>query len=202
MIYLLFQPSFYTCYFMIKNISSLIPVTSIACLLLLTGCVTPQATITRAEVNASEDSRRLQETLRRYEGRMDGLELELKRVRTELDQIRADQAQVMDNTLALSDGLETRLKELSNRQAQDKQELINTLSTKIAAMIKTAFDSPKRKSRGPKISPYGVEHVVERGQTLSAIAQAYGVKMEVIMAANNLKNPDSLRVNQKLFIPD
>ncbi len=46
----------------------------------------------------------------------------------------------------------------------------------------------------------GYEHVVEKGQYLSTIAKAYGVTIDEIKKANDLKN-DALRVGQKLFIP-
>jgi LysM repeat protein len=43
---------------------------------------------------------------------------------------------------------------------------------------------------------------VESGETLSAIAKAYGVKMKTISQANNLSNPNNLRLGQTLFIPE
>lgn len=46
----------------------------------------------------------------------------------------------------------------------------------------------------------GYEHLVEKGQYLSTIAKAYGVTIDQIKKANNLKN-DTLYVGQKLFIP-
>lgn len=46
----------------------------------------------------------------------------------------------------------------------------------------------------------GYEHVVEKGQYLSTIAKAYGVTVDEIKRANNLKS-DVLQVGQKLFIP-
>ncbi|MBI5394430.1 MAG: LysM peptidoglycan-binding domain-containing protein [Verrucomicrobia bacterium] len=46
----------------------------------------------------------------------------------------------------------------------------------------------------------GYEHVVEKGQYLGTIAKAYGVTVDQIKKANNLKN-DILHVGQKLFIP-
>ncbi|MBR4611106.1 MAG: LysM peptidoglycan-binding domain-containing protein [Kiritimatiellae bacterium] len=47
----------------------------------------------------------------------------------------------------------------------------------------------------------GYEHKVESGQTLSAIAKAYGVSVKKIKDANNLTS-DAIRVGQVLFIPD
>ncbi|QHI70901.1 LysM peptidoglycan-binding domain-containing protein [Tichowtungia aerotolerans] len=48
----------------------------------------------------------------------------------------------------------------------------------------------------------GYEHVVQRGETLSAIAKAYNVTAKAIIEANKIKNPNRLSVGQKLFIPE
>ena len=55
-------------------------------------------------------------------------------------------------------------------------------------------------------SERGYEHVVQKGETLWAIARAYreqgvGVTAENIRIANNLKKDSILRIGQKLFIP-
>jgi LysM repeat protein len=42
---------------------------------------------------------------------------------------------------------------------------------------------------------------VAPGETLSAIAQAYGARSADIIEANGLQSADMLRVGQKLFIP-
>ncbi|MCU0512112.1 MAG: LysM peptidoglycan-binding domain-containing protein [Anaerolineae bacterium] len=45
------------------------------------------------------------------------------------------------------------------------------------------------------------EHVVQAGDTLSRIAQQYGLSMEALMQANALTNPDVLFVGQVLTLP-
>ncbi len=45
------------------------------------------------------------------------------------------------------------------------------------------------------------EYMVQRGDMLSAIAEAYGVSVEALVEANNLANPDALEVGQVLIIP-
>lgn len=44
-------------------------------------------------------------------------------------------------------------------------------------------------------------HTVQAGDTLGAIAQAYGVSVEELIAANDLVNPDALAVGQTLVVP-
>ncbi len=44
-------------------------------------------------------------------------------------------------------------------------------------------------------------HVVQSGETLSTIAQRYGVTWQAIAQANNLANPNVIYVGQRLLIP-
>jgi LysM repeat protein len=43
--------------------------------------------------------------------------------------------------------------------------------------------------------------VVQRGETLIAIAARYGRPLEALVAANDLRSPDRLRVGMALSIP-
>ena len=44
-------------------------------------------------------------------------------------------------------------------------------------------------------------HIVEAGQTLSAIAELYGVPLEDLIEANAISNPDLIQIGQRLVIP-
>lgn len=99
------------------------------------------------------------------------------------------------------DSLQRQIRELDAARASDKREIYDDISKKVAEIVKKATPPPAPPAK--KAAPQsGYEHVVQPGETLSAIAQAYGVKMDTILKANNIKNADSLRVGQKLFIPD
>lgn len=50
-------------------------------------------------------------------------------------------------------------------------------------------------------APTGVTHIVQPGETLSTIAADYGIDAASLATANNLTNPNMLRVGQQLFIP-
>lgn len=51
------------------------------------------------------------------------------------------------------------------------------------------------------IEARGVRHVVQSGESLSQIAQAYGVTIDEIMALNGLSDPNTIVVGQELLIP-
>lgn len=65
-----------------------------------------------------------------------------------------------------------------------------------AAPVPEATAGPARATAaGPKI------HVVQAGETLSAIARKYGVSVGDLVAANGLGSPDVIRVGVRLLIP-
>ena len=45
-------------------------------------------------------------------------------------------------------------------------------------------------------------YVVSKGDTLSGIAQRFGVSLRSLKEANNLQNPNTIRLGQKLIIPE
>jgi len=57
-----------------------------------------------------------------------------------------------------------------------------------------------RQSRSSAVMQ-GYEHVVKPGETLSQIASQYNTTIQAVVEANQLSDPNSLRVGQKLFIP-
>ncbi len=83
---------------------------------------------------------------------------------------------------------------LESKQAREMKELVS----RVEKLLNKAVASPRTSTPSHGA---GHEHVVEKGHTLSAIAQAYGTSVEAIKKANNLKN-DNIYVGQKLFIPE
>ncbi len=47
----------------------------------------------------------------------------------------------------------------------------------------------------------GIYHIVGSGQTLYRISKVYGVSLQEIMRANNIRDPDNIGVGERLFIP-
>ncbi|GAB4552243.1 MAG: hypothetical protein OHK0023_20010 [Anaerolineae bacterium] len=55
---------------------------------------------------------------------------------------------------------------------------------------------------GESAPPGMTIHVVQRGDTLFKIAQAYGTTVEAIVQANGINNPAALSVGQRLLVPN
>jgi LysM repeat protein len=126
---------------------------------------------------------RLEDSLRQSQNAsgadLAALQREIASLKGEISAIRADR--------------ETMKKEIVNQISSEVAKLLAAQQQKAAAAAAAA--------RAEAQSQSGYEHKVQSGQTLSAIAQAYGVSVEKIKRANNLKN-DVIRVGQTLFIPD
>jgi len=71
--------------------------------------------------------------------------------------------------------------------------------TATAQPTATPTPTPRPPTATPTIEP--VVHTVKDGETLSKIAQNYGVTVEAIMEANGLTDPDRIITGQTLIIP-
>jgi LysM repeat protein len=190
-----------------KNILSLLPL-ALGLAVVTTGCVTTQQEgpppATQADVGY------LREEIRRLAARLDASDAELGRVQGDVMASRSSQpdyassAQVQSVQTQLDD-LQRQIRALDAARAQDKKEIYDDISKKIATLLKSSSASSAAASRPSKPrspSQSGIEHVVQSGESLSKIAAAYGVSMKVIVDENGLSDPGNIRVGQKLFIPD
>jgi nucleoid-associated protein YgaU len=179
------------------------------------GCYTLPDPRAQQAARAREDQLIRQEREARQEGRFQSLELEVQQLRAEVDRLRQQTAASAEDRarLAQIEDLTRRLRELEARREKDRQEIIDTLSKKIADLVgRSGGGSNTTSARKPATggatggssggSKYGYEHVVKTGEALSAIASAYGVSVKAILDANSLTDPNKLRVGQKLFIPE
>ncbi|NCA81260.1 MAG: LysM peptidoglycan-binding domain-containing protein [Opitutae bacterium] len=171
-----------------------------------TGCVTTPETEPPAASQA--DVGYLREEIRRLNARLDASDAELGRVQGEVVSARSSQpatasaAQVQSMQTQLDDH-QRQIRALDAARAQDKKEIYDDISKKIATLLKaSSVSSAPARSTKRSASQNGIEHVVQSGESLSKIAAAYGVKMSVLVEENALKSPDSIFVGQKLFIPE
>ena len=159
------------------------------------------------QMQAREDMLIVQDKMQKLSGRIEGLELEVERLRHDVDAARSGPSPIQPLQARLDD-LENKIRAVDAARERDKQEIVDKLSTKITQIVgssKSSGSSAKKqgsKKSSSSGSQTGYEHEVQPSETLSAIAAAYGVSTKVILDNNDIKDPNRLRVGQKLFIPE
>ena len=96
--------------------------------------------------------------------------------------------------------LKSAIAELRRELAAQRGEIVRDLSGRISKMQKETQPPP---APAPKVVTYKgpcQEYVVQAGDTLSLIAQAFDTKIDTLKSMNNLKN-HNLRIGQKLLVP-
>ena len=88
---------------------------------------------------------------------------------------------------------------ISKLLGEQEKQIMSQVDKKIAS-IKSSRSTSSSTARVNYDGPC-YEHVVEAGQTISEIAQAYKVSQREIMDVNNIKDASRIRVGQKLYIP-
>jgi LysM repeat protein len=78
---------------------------------------------------------------------------------------------------------------------------VTTPRAPAATMPTSDAEQVTRSASGPTPTPEPVVHVVQTGETISGLAFQYDVPEEDIIAANQLENPNLLRVGMELLIP-
>jgi nucleoid-associated protein YgaU len=153
-----------------------------------------------------ENALLIEERFRNLSGRIETLEMEMAAQRREWERARertdaagdAQRRALEERTAAL----ERRLVEMEAAREKDRQEIIDVLSRRMAELLQATAPAAGRSSVAARRGEQsGWEHEVKPGESLSAIAAAYGVRVADIVAANQLKDADRIRAGQKLFIP-
>jgi LysM repeat protein len=168
-------------------------------LMMAGGCVTLVDQNTMAQQQA--DMEKLREDVQRVNEKLNGIELEQQNLARDIGSARGASKDdgVVRNRL---DNLERQVQSLAAGREADRKEIVNRVASIVGSSSgggsSSSSSSSGRKSGGS--AQTGYEHVVESGQSLSAIAAAYKVSMTSIRKANNMKS-DTIRIGQKLFIP-
>lgn len=179
---------------------------SAATMLANSGCVVSQEEQEVIVERQREENLMMQEDMKRMRSRLEAMEQDMQRLQQDVlaasdDQNRAAQSQLKGIQASLED-LQQRLITVDAARERDRKDIINTVSKQISDLMKKQQSArPAPVQRTKPLSDEGYEHVVQSGETLSAIAKAYGVSSADIIEANGLQSADMLRVGQKLFVP-
>ncbi len=160
-----------------------------------TGCVmTDPRTQNETQMRTNSELQRLAMRLERLEQRNEAIETRSEATSEELRQLRALLESEARRAEVRLTAMEKDVAATAIAREQLRKELAAELGKRIGIILaKQAADSVPPASAGR-------EHTVKPGETLSEIARAYGVKSSVIVRDNKLRDANSLRVGQKLFI--
>ena len=181
------------------------------------GCLTLDSSTKQDEVaqirsSVSEELIKVKEEVNSLKGQLDELQYKIDKI----SQIQSQQSKELNATLKewrketqgdvvkKISNLEAKLEAIEKRQAQDKKELLDRTD-----IITEEVTKENKELRGQieairKSSSYTTQegyYVVASGDTLSKIAQMFGVSVKSIMEANGITDPNSIRVGQRLIIP-
>lgn len=165
---------------------------------IFTGCQTTELKTEQASQRA--DLRRLENRVEQLEGDIQMAQSENEDLKMEVERLKEDLiASQKTNNQYEKDikRLDDLLKKLDTAREQDRKVIVDEVAEEISRISKKlhAATTPTA-SDGEK----GYEHIVSKGETLTAIAKAYSVSTKAIMDANKMSKPD-LKVGQKLFVP-
>lgn len=172
-------------------------------MLSLTGCIqTRQSSAEQLAQQRALQERLQQQQMAEYRQRiqmqLEDTDLRLAESQQQVQQLRAElstrpgaaELERLENRIG---ALEQIIQRMEIQRAKDREEMIEILSQRIASVLS--------QQQSQRAAASGRTHEVARGETLSAIAAAYRVSSRAIIQANNLSNPDNLRVGQQLTIP-
>ncbi|MBR3222408.1 MAG: LysM peptidoglycan-binding domain-containing protein [Kiritimatiellae bacterium] len=141
---------------------------------------------------------------------------EMQRVSGQVDVLQSNLGELQNRVGRLEGGGDTRalrqeidalkasVAEIRREMRNMHGEIVKELSAKFAVMLKTVTPPapPPAPRQPPKPSYTGPckEYVVEGGDTLSVIAEAFGTTVPKLREMNNLKG-DRLSIGQKLLVP-
>ena len=162
---------------------------------LLSGCTTYNDEARQAQARESHKRTSMSSDVAMLKERIKGTELAQEQLAQDIMELKQLVAKMSSSNDQLSSKMTRAVKALEARDSQMQKETIQTISVKMAEIMKQQVSAVNVGSGT------AVQHVVEQGQTLSAIAQAYGVSVSAIVKANKLRDPNNVRVGEKLLIP-
>jgi hypothetical protein len=183
---------------------------------------TPGAASDAAEIAARQE---LDERFRRVESAVESLQAaqlnfqkRLGNVADEISRLRDEISRKPSDAVSHDDlrSLEKKVAEMNEKRESDKKLILEQLDKLAhATPVLPPAPAPSTKSAAPATNPDqpGYEYVVQAKDNLSTIVNDFnaefkrkGIKgtltMDQVMKANQIKKPNSIRVGQKLFIPE
>jgi LysM repeat protein len=138
----------------------------------------------------------LDEKVSRLSAQVEDLQFQQQQMKKDIEAIRTEMQELRRAASGPGSGdlkaLEDRINAVDAARQADRKAIIDQLAKELSG-------TSSGKSAGKPIAD-AKEHVVAKGDTLSAIAKTYGVSVADLKKANSLTG-DDLKVGQKLTIP-
>jgi len=160
----------------------------------LSGCLAPIGDGRRQASRESNDVDYIKKDLTRLKEQVDGIASAQQDLYKEIESLKLSPLKDKEETKARLDEIERSLKAAEAGQKKLRDEIIDDLSGKMANIL-SAHTAGTRSGQGGK-------HVIGPGETLSGIATTYKTDVNAIIKANDLKDPDNIKVGQTLIIPE
>lgn len=159
--------------------------------------------------NMREDVRGLTQRVGELTLRVEALERENNALRSSANSASQSYATVAQLNDAVAD-LNRIVKAAAASTKSDVLQQVSTQMETLARQTNAAIDSLAKgmaqrsavqTSFSDDFSKQGTTYTIQRGDTLSSIAQKTGAKLQDIVNANKIADPTKIRVGQTLFIP-
>lgn len=162
------------------------------------------------------DMANLREDVRGLVQRVGELNLRVEQLERENAALRSnasDAAQSYATVAQLNDAVADLNRVVKAAAASSKSDVLQEVNRKLAALAKQTNAAIESVAKGAaqrtsvqttfsdNYSQEGTSYTVQRGDTISSIAQKTGAKMQDIINANKIGDPTRLQVGQTLFIP-
>jgi len=167
--------------------------------------LTVASTRTSAQQTVTESLNILDEKLSRLRADVEDLQFKQQQMQKDIAKIQEDLQTLRRSSVAAPAGdleaLQARVDALDAARQKDKQAIIDHLAKELAALNLPRASGKAAAATEGAATTEGKEHVVTKGETLTTIAKAFGVSVEDLKKANNITNPNEIKVGQKLIIP-
>lgn len=184
----------------------------IASLLVLAGCDTTSRQIQQEQLSQRQTIQELQEQQESLNVNLQSTQEENARLHQQIEELRMElQASRQTSSTYASDinRLDELVQKMNSSREKERQVILDEVSQELARISKksaSAHSTDSGLAAAPSskkpISEVGYEHVVKKGETLFAIAKAYGVTSAKIARANKIQVKTPLKAGQVLFIPN
>lgn len=156
-------------------------------------------------VRVQEEMQRLARKLGQLELRVAALERENGVLADKNERLMARQSGIDAALQSLSQRVQSELASLPQREARIQREVLAEVS-KLLGEIEKQLSSPEpaqpaQPSFSSDFPKSGIVYTVQRGDTLSSLADRLGSKVAWIQNANRIERPEQLRAGQDIFIP-